>query len=145
LTWNCGIVPRDRVPAIWPHVSAYLDPAIARAGGRISNETVEASILSGTHLLWLISDGEKISAAMVTRIADYPLKRMLVVECLGGREMSQWLPVAFNAIKGYAKDMSLDGIEMYGREGWTRALAPYGWRQTMVLCEVDIEQEPTDV
>ncbi len=145
MSWTCGIVPRDHVPALWPVVENHLERAIERAGGRISGQTVMKSILDGTHLLWIISDGDKISAAMVTRIAEYPLKKMLVVESLGGSELKHWLPVAFNALKGYAKDMSLSGIEMYGRSGWTRALAPYGWRQSMVLCEVSIEQEPTDV
>lgn len=144
MTWHCGIVPRAHLEALWPVVAPLLQPAIDRTDGRISADTVRQS-LESTHTLWIISDGDHIAAAMTTRVAEYPLKKMLVVECIGGSQLKQWQPVAIKALTGYAKDNALNGIEMYGRPGWAKSLSAYGWRQTMVLCEVNIVQEPMDV
>lgn len=145
MTWSAGIVTKKDVPVVWPYVLPYLQSAIDRSGGRISADTVFTSLFHGTHLLWIVNDDTKIVAALTTRVAKYPLKRMLVVECLGGDGMEEWVSMLDDTLKRFAKDSGLDGIELFGREGWTKALAPYGWKRSMVLCEVDLDQEQPDV
>lgn len=144
MTWEAGIVPEEHVRAIWPRVLPLLQPAIDRSGGRISADTVLHGLISRTHLLWLISSGDEIAAAFTTRVARYPLKQMLVIECLGGSRLKEWVEGTTNMLTNFAKDYGLDGVEMFGREGWSRALKPYGWKQSMVVCEIDFQQEPTD-
>jgi len=144
VTWEAGIVPQEHVRAIWPRVLPLLQPAIDRADGRISADTVLQGLISRTHLLWLISSGDELAAAFTTRVARYPLKQMLVIECLGGSRLKEWAAGTTKTLTSFAKDYGLDGIEMFGREGWSRALKPYGWKHSMVVCEIDFQQEPTD-
>jgi len=142
--WEAGIVPEEHVHAIWPRVLPMLQPAIDRADGRISADTVLQGLISRTHLLWLISFEDQIAAAFTTRVARYPLKQMLVIECLGGEKLNEWAQSTTEMLRSFAKDYGLDGIEMFGRDGWSRALKPYGWKHSMVVCEIDFKQEPTD-
>ena len=145
MTWSAGIVSKEHVAGLWPVVAPLLKPAVDRSGGRISMDTVFASLEQGTHLLWIVADESTITAAFTTRVAQYPLKRMLVVECLGGSRLREWVSDTNDTLIRFAKDSNLDGIEMYGRNGWSKALAPYGWKTSMVLCEVNFDQETTDV
>jgi hypothetical protein len=145
VNWSAGIVADHEVDLIWGLALPLLQPGIDRSGGRISAETVLEAVHNKTNLLWLISNESEIAAAFTTRVAKYPLKSMLVVECLGGDRMQEWVEPVNETLLRFAKDCGLSGVEMYGREGWTKALAPYGWKRSMVLCEVGLEQETADV
>lgn len=145
MSWSAGIVAADKVELLWPVVAPLLKPAVDRAGGRISMETVLSSLAAGTHLLWIVANDSTITAAFTTRVAKYPLKSMLVVECLGGSRLKEWVESTNEMLKRFAKDSGLSGVEMYGRSGWSKALAPYGWETSMVLCEMNVEQETSDV
>ena len=52
--------------------------------------------------------------------------------------MASWLEEIAWTLRSYARDVGLDGVEFYGREGWRRALARYGWKQEMVLISVGV-------
>jgi hypothetical protein len=139
MTWTTGIIPRQEVEQFWPLALPMLAPAIARSGGRMSDATVYASVMSGSHLMWATTDGPDIAAVATTRVAQYPLKKMLVVECLGGNRMMEWLENLTSTLRDFAKDSGLDGLEMYGRHGWSKALAAYGWMPSMVVCEMNFD------
>ena len=140
-----GIVPKDAIADIWPTVAPLLSPAIDRAGDRMSMETVREALSGNTHLLWIATEGDEVLAACVTRSALYPLKKMLVVESLGGRQMKRWLKNMNDTLTRYAKETDHDGLELYGRTGWVKALMPYGGKHSMVVCEVKFDLETPDV
>lgn len=145
MSWHTGIIPSEALGQFWPVAAPMLEPAVRRAGGRISMDTVYHGLISGSHLLWAMTTDDEVAAVMTTRVAQYPLKKMLVVECLGGKRLSEWVENASATIKRFAKDSGLDGVEMFGRGGWARALEPYGWKHAMVVCEINFDQEPFDV
>lgn len=140
-----GIVPKEAIHDLWPTVEPLLAPAIDRAGGRMSMETVRETLEGNTHLLWIATDEDEVLAACVTRTALYPLKKMLVVESLGGRQMKRWVNNLNDTLIRYAKETGHDGLELYGRTGWVKALMPYGWKHSMVVCEVKFDLETPDV
>lgn len=142
---SSGIVPKDAISDLWPTVEPLLAPAIARSGERMSMETVRETLAGDTHLLWIVVDGDEVLAACVTRTAVYPLKKMLVVESLGGRQMKRWVNDLNETLKRYAKDTGHQGLELYGRPGWVKALDPYGWKHAMVVCELKLDLETPDV
>jgi hypothetical protein len=132
-----SVIPSEGVGMFWPEVEPLLAPATAYSGGRINVEDLRERFLDGRYLLWAAHDGESIKAAFATRIAVYPRRRMLAVECAGGKFMSDWIDLVQQTFRNFARDMGLDGVEMYGREGWTRVLSRYGWKRAMVVMEVD--------
>jgi len=145
VTCTTGIVPYEAVADLWPAIVPLLDPAVARSGNRMSMDTVLRSLEAGTHLLWVITEGDELLAAMITRSAQYPLSKMLVVESLGGRQMKRWVQNTHDTLTSFAKATGHDGLELYGRSGWVKALKPYGWKHSMVVCEVNFDQERPDV
>lgn len=140
-----GIIPPDQVSDIWPVVEPLLAPAVDRGGGRMSMNTVRQSLTNGTHLLWVAHEGNDILAAFITRVAQYPLRRMLVVESLGGRDLGEWVEKVNQTLLRFASDNGCSGIELYGRPGWVKALKPYGWKHSMVVCEIELDHEAAHV
>lgn len=134
--WRIKSIRADDVREIWPVVVPLLAPAIEATNGRTSMGVVFRQLTDGKCILWVTySDDQEVVAAFVTRVAQYPLKKMLVVDACGGERMTEWLPTVVEVFERFAADSKLDGVEMYGRPGWTRALRPYGWTTTLVLCE----------
>lgn len=145
MTVSVGIVPKELLDDVWPVAFPLLAPAIRRSGERMSDETVRQSLEGHSHLLWLASEDDTVYAAFITRSAQYPLKKMLVVESLGGFDMKRWVGVVNETLITFARKTDHDGLELYGREGWARALIPYGWNRSMVVCEINFDQEKPDV
>jgi hypothetical protein len=101
--------------------------------------SVFAWLVDRRYILWLAyqEDG-RIGAAFVTREAHYPCRKMLTIDIAGGSDMAGWMSEADATFRAYARDAGLDGVELYGRPGWTRALKNLGWTGGTVLLETDI-------
>lgn len=141
MTWTMTAVPPSELRKNWPTVAPLLAPAIGFSGGRISLSSVFDWLLDRRYILWLAYktynlDGQtKIGAAFVTREAHYPCRKMLCVDIAGGSDMAGWVNSADATFRAYARDAGLDGVELYGRPGWTRALKNLGWTGGTVLLE----------
>ena len=102
------------------------------------------------YILWLMYESyetynsdeqNQIAAAFITREAHYPCRKMLTIDICGGSEMQSWVTEADRVFRAYAKAVGLDGIELYGRAGWTRALKNLGWTGGTVLLETNVAAE----
>lgn len=142
MTWTVALVPTEAVEDLWPTVAPLLAPAMEYAGGRIDLDSVHEWLLDRRYLLWIAYPEDKvIRAAFATREARYPRRSMLVVEIAGGTAMRRWVSEATKVFRSFARDVGLDGVEMFGRHGWAGALKPYGWTETTVLCEVSAAEK----
>jgi hypothetical protein len=121
-----------------------LAPAIGFSGGRISMSSVFDWLADRRYILWLMYKSSKtynldgqnvIRAAFVTRESHYPCRSMLTIDIAGGSDMAEWVEEADRVFRSYARAAGLDGIELYGRSGWTRALKNLGWTGGTVLLE----------
>lgn len=106
---------------LWGPAKALLDQAVKR--GKNEWPEVIASLMQGTAQLWLTVTDRPI-AAMVTR-RDGPT---LEVWLAGGAVLSGSVPFLERAIAAAKADGATDG-RIIGRKGWSRVLAPYGWRE----------------
>ena len=89
------------------------------------------------HLWIAYDDADKIvAAAFVTHKAQYSKSAALVIDCVGGGHMRDWLHIASETFRNCARDMGCTGVEMYGRSGWVRVLKSCGWQQKLVVMEV---------
>lgn len=90
------------------------------------------------YLLWVArQDDMVVHAAFLTRVAEYPNRRLLAVDCAGGTMMEGWLETANHTFRAFALDSGLDGVEMSGRRGWLKVLGRLGWKETFVVMETD--------
>lgn len=137
MTWTVKAIKPDSLKSWWPVVTTMLKPAVAQSGGRVTMATLYRGLAEGRYLLWVALDqDEAAGAAFVTRVSQYPARKMLTVECAGGTNMTDWLEGSQATFRSFARDHGLSGVEMFGRTGWVKALGRFGWHQTGVLCEV---------
>jgi hypothetical protein len=137
MTWTMTAVPPSELRKNWPTVAPLLAPAVGFSGGRISMSSVFDWLADQRYILWLAYQDGRIGAAFVTREAHYPCRKMLCIDIAGGSEMHGWVNEADRVFRAYAKAAGLDGVEIYGRAGWVRALKNLGWTGGTVLVETD--------
>ncbi len=138
MTWSVTNIPLEAVDEMWPTVAPLLAPAVERSHGRVDMAAVTEGLTARRYLLWVAyAEDREIAAAFITRVAVYPRKSMLAIDFAGGGRMSAWLPTVLDTFRRFAEDSGLDGAEFYGREGWVKPVSRYGWRQNIVLCEID--------
>jgi hypothetical protein len=134
-----SLVPMEVLPRILPEAMDMLAPAIDMSGGRWAVEDVAAAIAAGQSQLWLAFTSDDIPiAALVTRIEDYPQRRMLSVLFTGGEELKFWHQEMLDALEEFGAACGCEGLELTGRHGWKKFLAEYGWEAKYVVCEKTI-------
>jgi len=109
---------------LWPHIRSMVGQAPVKTDmGRLSE--LDTDVLSGRALLWVAhSDGHGIEAATVTRLDLTERSKVCTILACGGKGRSRWLHL-LSGIEAYAKAEGCDGVRLYGRRGWKRALPDY--------------------
>ena len=136
MNWQVSPVRTDEVRQLWASVAPMLVPAIRYSGGRIDARSVIEWLMDGRYILWVVhTENSPPKAALVTRVARYPRRAMLAVDLCGGSGLEDWAAEADRVLRTFSRQSGLDGVELYGRQGWTRALRRLGWQQTAVMVD----------
>jgi len=115
----CTAVPREAIDIVWGDVSSLLNKAILTSGGKYHIDDIYENLTKGYYNLWLIvddKDGEKVIAALTTRIIWYPNRKAMAMDWVGGKRMMEWLPKAMEILTDFAKDCGCSHLEGYGRK-----------------------------
>lgn len=116
--------PPDMVGDLWPHVRAMVSRAPVKTDMGSAAE-LDTDVLSGRALLWIVhSDSRGIEVAAVTRLDLTERSKVCTILACGGEGRSRWLHLLAD-IEAYAKAEGCDGVRLYGRRGWKRALPDY--------------------
>lgn len=102
----------------------YLLKVIDKAP-EVTLKTVLESIQKGHSQLWLIYRDEEILGAVVTKHVSYPVKERLLIHLCGGKDITEWVDLYMETVEGWAKEKGLDGVEIFGRKGWTKLIPDY--------------------
>ena len=138
----CTAVPREAVDIVWGDVSGLLYKAIETSGGKYHIDDIYRNITEGYYNLWLIvdnKDGEKVIAALSTRIIWYPNRKAMAMDWIGGKRMMEWLPKAMEILKDYAKDCGCSHLEGYGRKAWAKVLKKYNWEPEYIAYRMEMD------
>jgi len=100
-----------------------LVPAIARQSQNVDVEDILDELHDGDSLLWMAYVGREPVAAIVTGIVQYPKRRNMKIEWMGGKRMHTWVDEALAILTKVAKEAKLDAIEADGRKGFQRKYA----------------------
>jgi hypothetical protein len=115
--------------AAWPEVAPHIAPAVEMSEGRHTLATTLEAVQSCEMQAFVALRDAKPIMGCITRIALYPAQKWLQIPFCGGHDMRAWLEPLLNVIDDLAVAEMCSGIEIFGRKGWTRALAPYGYRR----------------
>ena len=136
---NVSLVPADCIEDIWGAVKDLLQPAVQVTGGRYMLYDVYAALKAGEMNLWIaFGDDRQVVGCEVTRVTDYPSRRVLTSLFTGGRNIRLWKDPMMGVMVRWAEDNQCTAIEGYGRKGWLKMLDAYGVKQTLILFEKDI-------
>ncbi len=140
-THTIALVPSNYLATLWPDVSEQLAKAIARSKGRWSMEMLFASILNGQQHLWVAFDSDKnISGVGTTELVDYPNKRMLAIQFLGGDKFNEWVWDMLDRFHDWARDNNCKGIEATARMGFWQWLKQDDFERSYVVYEKRLEK-----
>mgnify|MGYP003673230949 CR=1 FL=1 len=82
----------------------------------------------------------KITHTITIAPTDYPNKRMLAIQFLGGDNFNDWVWDMLEKFNGFAKDSGCDGIEATARQGFWKWLKQDDFEQSYVVYEKRIEK-----
>ena len=91
--------------------------------------------------LWLMRGGQGVAVrgALVTEIANYPRKKTAILRLFAADEglRAAWRPL-LAVVETWARAQGCDGIEVFGRPGWTRIL---DYELTQVVLRKELKHE----
>jgi hypothetical protein len=135
-THSIALVPTNHLQHIWPDVRDQLSKAIARSKGRWTMEMLFVSILNGQQHLWVAFDANKnIDGVGTTEVIEYPGKRMLAVQFLGGDNFNDWVWDMLARFNDWARDNHCGGIEATARMGFWKWLEQDDFERSYVIFE----------
>ena len=141
ITHTITIAPTTYLNALWSDVEDQLKRAVIRSNGRWTMEVLFQVISSGQQHLWLaFNEDKEIEGVGTTEFIDYPNKRMLAIQFLGGDNFNDWVWDMLEKFNGFAKDSGCDGIEATARQGFWKWLKQDDFEQSYVVYEKRIER-----
>ena len=112
-----------RVHEFWLHVEPLIKRAMAR--GTLSDyDALQQKVWCGHALLWIVWDGAKICAVVVTSIKVVNRRKQCLIVACAGEEKDRWLSLIAD-IENYARDEGCVATVVIGRRGWQRVLKEY--------------------
>tara|TARA_Y100000114_G_scaffold45933_1_gene41671 strand:+ start:549 stop:968 length:420 start_codon:yes stop_codon:yes gene_type:complete len=131
-------VPKEAVGAVWADVAKVMNKSVNTSNGKYHIDDLFHGIQSDLYVLWVIMEEEEVIAAITTRIIEYPGKRAMAMDWIGGSKMGKWLPIAQETLERFARDNNCTHLEGYGRKAWGRWLGKYGWNPEYIAYRMEI-------
>lgn len=140
----------DQFTDIWLKILPFVKKLVPRGHGRVTEKSIFEEVTSGQIQLWVSFDEEKdneVVAFITTRVREYPKKRLMSFDYIGGDRIEDWFEQAHEVISKWAATPEseggpqCDGVEAIGRIGWVRFLKPRGWEQQYCIYERMFEKE----
>jgi|TARA_R110000796_G_scaffold101324_1_gene210036 hypothetical protein len=138
-----SFIPKDVFSVVARDVEEFLAPAIELSHGRDDMTSIWKYLILGQSQLWMAFDDEdnKPKGALVTRIEDYPLKKMINYLYIGGDDLKEWHKDMLAIVEKFAREQGCEGMELVGRKGWDRFLKDCGWEAKHIICERFFDEE----
>ena len=132
-------VPKETVKYIWKDVERVLKKSVSTAVGKMELIDVLRGILDDTYVLWVVFENDIIIAAFTTRIIQYPRRRSMALDWVGGSRMKEWLDIGMKKVVEFAVLIDCQHLEGYGRKAWGRALKKHGFYPEYITYRMEID------
>lgn len=132
-------VPVEHLMSVWGDIQAALEPALETAAGKVGLDDVFLAAVEKEYVVWLVLENDAIVAVFTTRVAQYPKRKALVVDWVGGKKLFRWIDAAMSAIKDQATRNGCEHVEGYGRTAWARALKRHGFAPEYVAYRMELD------
>lgn len=123
---------RDDACAAWHSVSHWIDDACDHGDGWWTSKAIAELLADGRATLWILSDGEKPRAAIVTAIAMWEDKPVAEFIAQGGDSVNANIAEHLPTVEAWVRAQGAEEIVFRGRRGLTRVYKPYGYEEIAV-------------
>ena len=127
------------IEAMWPFIEGYMKKAAKYTYGRFEAEDIKEGLLKNPQQLWVAFNDKKIYGAVVTEVTKYPRMTALTVHFLAGIEFESWKEPMLKLVQQFGKDNGCKLIDSYGRPGWEKVWANYGYTKRFIFYELPLE------
>jgi hypothetical protein len=131
----------ELVDIVWPAASKMLELATDTSGGKFSIEGVHKAVINGELVLWMILEDGAPVAFYTTRLVEYPNRRAMAMDWVGGSGLSSWRNEALDAMEKHARANKCQHLEGFGRAAWGRILKRRGWKPEYVAYRMELNDE----
>lgn len=126
------------VDVIWPEVVRMLEPSIETSNGKFTIEDIREEIARGDLVLWIILQDKTPVAFYTTRLIEYPGRRAMAMDWVGGSGVLSWRNAALDMMEEHARANGCEHLEGYGRLAWGRILKRRGWKPEYVAYRMEL-------
>ena len=132
------VLPAD-VAKVWSKIRRFVSNVETVSAGRTTVTSIFTDLTEGRLMLWVVFDpsaGDKgFKAFACTSIKNYPNKRMLNVDFVGGDNVSEWLGPLNETLSSFGAAQECVGLEALGRRGWKKLAKQHGWNPRYTMFE----------
>jgi hypothetical protein len=132
-------VPIKNLDKVWFHVEPLLQKPLEIDGNAYTPKDILDGLLNKKMQLWIAWKDEKIQAAIVTEIVDYPQLRACRWFLAGGTDIKDWIVPIQELVESWAQQNNVQRMEIVGRKGWGRWLKQYTNTHTVLMKEIQNE------
>lgn len=122
---SLSLKPCLDIEAAWPEVSRFLELPCKRFGVWSLDEAKQ-ELLAGNGVLWVLFQGKKPCAALLTQVDKSTNNGMICL--VGGSHVLAGASQHLVLIEDWAKANGAERMAMDGRNGWVRFLKAFGYR-----------------
>lgn len=123
---------------LWPEVVRLVGPSVETSQGKFTIDDVHTGIMGDDLVLWVILQDKTPVAFYTTRIIEYPNRRAMAMDWLGGSGVLSWRDAALDAMEQHARSNGCQHLECYGRPAWGRILRQRGWKPEYVAYRMEL-------
>ena len=87
----------------------------------------------------MVTKGDDVLAAITIEAIKYPLRTILFIHNMGGKNMRSWIKQAFDFCKELGKELGIDYIETAVRPSIARMIEKYGAEQQRIIMGMEIK------
>ena len=132
-------MPQEAIGSVWKDVDEILKRAVDTVKDKSEVIDILTGIYEGMYALWVVmNEDDKIIAAFTTRLIQYPRRRALALDWVGGTQMKEWEDQLIDTMKRYGNELGCSHLEGYGRKGWGRALKKYGFYPEYIAYRMEL-------
>lgn len=127
MTFFVRPIPAEHVARFWSYAEPYIKRALDHTSGEFLPEDLKTFCLAGLAQLWLVSEDNRIVAAITSEIVNYPRRRHCRIITLAGSKAAEWTEQADTIISAWAGSQGCVALEAFVRKGYVPVLAKRGY------------------
>lgn len=134
MTAKLELLAKEDIKILWSILKPYFQSAIDRCQSGLDPDQIRSWALEGRRLIWIVTENERLLAALCGGTREYPGGLIVYVDQIGGQSLETWLVDCLGELEAKSREFGADILEINeGRMGWERRLRGLGYRPARVI------------